>query len=214
MNRIITLVLAMAGLLLLVSCSTDDPRAENNPTLKPVADQVSVPEATGDDQSKADSSKPAEKVPSQAPAPKAEPSPTEKTIKPSVVFQAADLEGVLHNSGEWLGKGPVVINFWGTWCPPCRRELPHLMRLYAEYHPKGVEIVGLALRDTPDKVRNFLKQQNLDWVMLMGNPQIAMLFGLRSVPMTVFFDRNGKKVMEFRGLRSYEALKTGFEAIL
>ena len=54
----------------------------------------------------------------------------------------------------------------------------------------------------------------MDWVLLMGNREIALRFGLSGVPMTIFYDRDGNKVKEFRGLRDYETLKTGFEAII
>ena len=85
-------------------------------------------------------------------------SATDDTANSSVYFRAKDLKGTFHTADKWIGKGPVVVNFWGTWCPPCRKEIPDLIRLYKEYQPKGVEIIGLAVNDTPEKVGPFSKQ--------------------------------------------------------
>ena len=131
-----------------------------------------------------------------------------------VYFRAKDLDGIYHSSDEWIGKKPVVINFWGTWCPPCRKELPDLIRLYDEYNSRGVEIIGLAVNDQPGKVRDFSRQMGMKWVMLMGDREIAGMFGIRGVPMTIFFNSEGQIVQEFHGMRDYEAFKVGFEAIL
>ena len=138
-------------------------------------------------------------------------------LDPSAVsWTAPDIDGNLRSSSEWIGKKPVVINFWGTWCPPCRREIPDLVRVYEEYKPKGVEIISFALRDTPEKVRSFAAQANMDWVMLMGGDNEILVdynFG-GSVPTTIFLDRTGKEVGRFVGPRNYQTFKQAFEAIL
>ena len=70
-----------------------------------------------------------------------------------IQFTAYNLNGAPQHTSEWIGKGPVVLNFWGTWCPPCRREIPDLVRVYNELHPQGIEILGLAVRDRPNAQR-------------------------------------------------------------
>ena len=131
----------------------------------------------------------------------------------TISFDAPDPQGNVHSSSEWIGKGPVVVNFWGTWCPPCRREIPDLVKLYDEYKDKGVEILGLSLRDSPQQVLDFSAQNNMSWVLLVADPAIAVKFNIRSVPMTIFFDKDGNIVEQYKGLRSYEDLKKGFELI-
>ena len=129
-------------------------------------------------------------------------------------FEVFDIEGKLHGSSEWIGRQPVVLNFWGTWCGPCRKEMPDLIRLYDEYSPKGVEILGLAVRDHPQKIANYAEQMGVKWVLLMADQKAVFKYGAtRGVPTTVFLDRNGNELMRFIGAQPYEVLKTGFEAI-
>ncbi len=134
--------------------------------------------------------------------------------KTSADFELFDINGKPHRSSEWIGKQPVVLNFWGTWCGPCRREIPDLVRLYREYSPRGVEILGLAVRDHPDRIASFTQQFGVTWVMLMADNNTIFRYGAtRGVPTTIFIDRDGHEVMRFVGARPYDILKTGFEAI-
>jgi thiol-disulfide isomerase/thioredoxin len=136
---------------------------------------------------------------------------------PSVIsWKAVDVEGKEHSSKEWIGKQPVVINFWGTWCPPCRREIPDLVRVYQEYKNKGVEIISFAFRDTPQQVKTFASQHNMNWVLLM-QPDQQMLVDYQfsgGVPTTIFLDAKGNEVGRFVGPRDYQTLKQAFESIL
>ncbi len=137
------------------------------------------------------------------------------TVPSGVSFSAADIEGQMHHSSEWLGKQPTVINVWGTWCPPCRREIPDLVRVYSEYRDKGIEMVGLAVRDTPTKVRVFSSQNDMDWVMLVADPRTMTTLGqISGVPTTIFYDKEGNEVERFVGPRTYEVFKETFEKIL
>ena len=130
-------------------------------------------------------------------------------------FSAKDIDGKLRHSSEWLGKQPVVINVWGTWCGPCRREIPDLAKLYEEYKPKGVELISLAVKDTPERVRQYAGRNNMNWVLLMSEDQILIDYrATRGVPTTIFIDKNGNEIVRFIGMKDYETLKRGFEAIL
>jgi len=137
------------------------------------------------------------------------------SISSQFVFTATDIDGNQHTSDEWIGKGPVVVNVWGTWCGPCRKEVPDLVKLYEEFKPQGIEILGFAVRDTPDKVRNFSTSNNMNWVMMMGDQNSIETFGsIRGVPTTIFIDKDGKELGRFVGARSYKEFKEAFEAIL
>lgn len=141
------------------------------------------------------------------------------------LFTAYDIEGTLRSSNEWLGKQPTVVDIWGTWCPPCRREIPDLIKLYNEYHKRGLEIVSIAVeRGDPSQVAPFAKANGMNWVMLIGNQDHIKQFKVSGVPTTMFFDKdgnlamvtdvNGQKVDHFTGLRDYNTLKAAFDQIL
>ncbi len=133
----------------------------------------------------------------------------------SVVFQAYDLDGTLRRSSEWIGKQPVIVNIWGTWCPPCRREIPDMVKFYDEYRRKGIEIIGIAVRDTPQKVRNYANQQKMEWVMLLGDRNTVSSMGnISSVPTTIVLDSEGNEVERWTGPRSYEQFKEVADELL
>lgn len=140
--------------------------------------------------------------------------PSETTVS-FATWTAEDIHGVSRQATDWVGNQPTVINFWGTWCPPCRKEIPDLVKLYAEYNPKGVEIVGFAVRDRAANVQVFANEAGMNWVMLMGNDDVVDKYGpISGVPTTIFLDKNGKEVTRFVGAQSYETFKSAFEEIL
>ncbi|MEW6411097.1 MAG: TlpA disulfide reductase family protein [Candidatus Zixiibacteriota bacterium] len=130
------------------------------------------------------------------------------------VFKAYDLEGGLRDSREWVGKKPVVLNFWGTWCPPCRKEIPDLVKVYNEYTSDQIEMIGLAVRDSPENVRTFSEQNGMNWIMLMGDQNLGIRYGITGVPTTIFIDRNGNEIGRFVGPRDYQTFKDAFELAL
>lgn len=132
-----------------------------------------------------------------------------------VTFAALDTRGRLQESSQWIGKQPTVINFWGTWCPPCRREIPDLVRLYEEYHPKGVEIIGLAVNDKAANVEVFSSEAGMKWVMLMGDEDHAAAYGgITGVPTTIFLNKDGQEIGRVVGANTYEQFKPAFDSIL
>lgn len=142
-------------------------------------------------------------------------------------FEAYDTDGSLRKASEWVGKQPVVINFWGTWCPPCRHEIPDLVEVYDEYRHKGIEMLGIAFnnRDNAQTVNRYAKQQGMEWVLLLGDIQLAKDFEISSVPTTMFIGKDGKphKVWDpmtndstwrISGIRDKETFKKMFESML
>jgi len=134
---------------------------------------------------------------------------------------AKDVDGASHELSKWIGKQPTVVNFWGTWCPPCQREIPDLVKLYGEYKPKGVEIVSLAIERVQDPiqaatlVRGYASKAKMTWVMLMGAPEMVEPFKLSgSVPTTIFYDKNGNEIERFIGMRDYATFKAAFDKVV
>lgn len=111
----------------------------------------------------------------------------------------------------------VIIDIWGTWCPPCRREVPYFVKLQQNYGNKGLQIVGLTYERQPSPeaarkgVEAFAKAERVNYplVMLEGELQglLASLYGLRSFPTTYFFGKDGSMKHRLEGLHEYDALE-------
>ena len=117
-------------------------------------------------------------------------------------FSLKDLTGKSIQISAWSGKS-LVINFWATWCAPCRREIPLLKTVAAEWAGRDLKVLGIAV-DYPDKVRDFAGQFKIDYPVLIGDQDaldIAAKFGMTSpaFPFTVFTDRRGEVVALFVG---------------
>jgi thiol-disulfide isomerase/thioredoxin len=106
------------------------------------------------------------------------------------------LDGAPHHLADYGGK-LLVVNFWATWCEPCRREIPLLESIYRERGKNRLEIVGIAIDQREDVIK-YVSQQNLDYPVLIGEKgglEAASAFGMDVVlPFTVFADRGGRIV--------------------
>jgi len=117
-------------------------------------------------------------------------------------FSLADRAGKATPIASFAGKS-LIINFWATWCAPCRREIPLLESLEAEWAGRGVSVVGIAV-DFPDKVSEFADRLKIPYPLLIGEQDAldaAAAFGVSSpvFPFTVFTDRQGEVVALFVG---------------
>lgn len=189
--RVITLIFALLLPLALISCGGDEAESESSASAS----------ADGQTTTQPSSMKPLGQ--------------SQTVTKGNIAFEAYDLDGTLRRSSEWISEQPVIINIWGTWCPPCRREIPDMVKFYDEYRDKGIEIIGIAVRDTPQKVRNYANQQDMEWVMLLGDRgTVSSMGNITSVPTTIVLDRDGNEVERWTGPRSYEHFKETAERLL
>ncbi|MEJ2380358.1 MAG: TlpA disulfide reductase family protein [Gammaproteobacteria bacterium] len=134
---------------------------------------------------------PAAKAPAAAPggvavAHKNEPRPD---------FSLKDLDGKSHDISDWNGK-VVLLNFWATWCPPCRHEIPAFIKLQKEFGPKGLQVVGVAI-DQKNLVEEFRDTVGINYPLLVGDMNavdVSKRYGNQygEIPYTVFIDRQGR----------------------
>ncbi|WP_324780026.1 TlpA family protein disulfide reductase [Thiobacillus sedimenti] len=113
-----------------------------------------------------------------------------------------DLQGRAQPLSQWRGR-VVVLNFWASWCAPCRDEIPDFVALRAQFEPHGVEFVGIAV-DTAANVRQFLQQVSVSYPILIGEgaaQELARQLGdtQGALPYTIVLDRDGKVVLSHLG---------------
>ena len=116
-------------------------------------------------------------------------------------FTLIDIKGQQRSVDEWDGK-VLIINFWASWCSPCRKEIPVFNRLQQEYGPDGVQFVGIAI-DNKKAVRQFIQSTPMLYPVIIGEigaVKLSLEYGniTGTLPYTVFIDRQGK-IMSIAG---------------
>jgi thiol-disulfide isomerase/thioredoxin len=129
-----------------------------------------------------------------------------RTPLPVQDFRVTTLDGMTLSSADWRGK-VVMVNFWATWCLPCRAEIPELVALQDKYRDQLV-IVGISEDDIPpDLVRKFALDQKMNYPIAMTTPELEKVFpGVVSLPTTFILDREGrmakKQIGQLNGLHA------------
>ena len=128
-------------------------------------------------------------------------------------FKLATIGGEEFHLSDYEGK-VVLLNFWGTWCPPCRKEIPDLVNLQTKYNKNGLEIVGITLNSgSAEEIQKFAEQKKINYTILtdLDNSEtqaVANLYGqaigqtISSIPTTLVIDREGYIVKGYLGARS------------
>jgi len=132
-------------------------------------------------------------------------------------FSFPDVDGNNRNSNEWKDK-ILIINFWATWCPPCREEMPLFVEMQKRFAGQGVQFVSIAI-DEPGLVRDFYDIYEINFPTMIGGVEaikLANTLGNRfdSLPFTAIFDRNGNSIYIQAGQVTRETLTGKLQALL
>jgi thiol-disulfide isomerase/thioredoxin len=129
--------------------------------------------------------------------------PLDPTGKTAPDFTLQTLDGKNVSLSSFRGKG-VLLNFWATWCGPCKIEMPWFVELQKEYGSQGLQIVGVAMDDSSTQdIQNFVKEMGVNYPVLLGKEAVGQAYGgVDVLPTTFFIDRDGKIVAREFGLQS------------
>jgi thiol-disulfide isomerase/thioredoxin len=126
----------------------------------------------------------------------------DKPSQPLPAFNLPDSSDKPHDISEWRGK-ILIINFWATWCPPCKKEIPEFISLQNQYSAQGLQFIGVALEDK-ESVREYMNTVKINYPVLIAEDQgIALAFKLGdisgTVPFTVVVDQNNDIIYRHQG---------------
>jgi len=114
----------------------------------------------------------------------------------------------------------IILNFWATWCPPCRAEIPDMIELQKEYGDKNFTFIGIAVGDQLDRVKRFVENSGINYPIAMGNNSITSDYGkfikggMRGIPATFVINTKGEVLGHFVGSRSKEAFEQAIKDAL
>ena len=130
-------------------------------------------------------------------------------------FQLNTLDGQSITLSELKGR-PVLVNFWATWCGPCRGEMPYLQQIYEEWPADELVLLTVNVADSPSQVEEFMQSQGLSFTVLLDSgADVAQRYNVRGIPTTFFIDKDGViqeiKIGPFRSQAEIEAILSQLE---
>jgi peroxiredoxin len=128
-------------------------------------------------------------------------------------FELKTLEGKTVHLSDYRGQA-VLLNFWATWCVPCKEEMPWLVAFQKQYATKGLVILGIAMDSSADPVRKFTKKVELNYPVLLGNQRTADQYYVKGLPASIFIDRNGRITDQVPGGASRSFLENEIQLAL
>ena len=140
--------------------------------------------------------------------------PAEPSVR-LIDFTLPDLEGEHRTLSDWQGK-LIVLNFWATWCPPCRDEIPAFVNLQDHYGPRGVQFVGVAIDENQAQIREFHDYYFMNYPILLGTNhtmETMRAYGNRigTLPFTVLIDPEGMILQRKTGAYTHDELEQLFQ---
>jgi len=132
----------------------------------------------------------------------------EAESRPAPYFAAVTPEGKKVSLDDLKGK-LVILNFWATWCPPCRLEMPSMEKIYNEFKGEGLEVVAINFMEGPESIKAFLKENDLTFTVLMDKAgEISQSYGVHALPITFLIGRRGNVLARSIGYKDWHNKKT------
>ncbi len=137
----------------------------------------------------------------------------ERGVAPN--FRLTDLSGRPLELSSYSGK-VVLIDFWATWCPPCRKMIPHLKSLRAAYQGQGFEVIGISVGEDTGTVQSFAKSNGMSYpIAISGNGQTEQAYGgIRGIPTTFLIDKRGRIAQQYVGYHEKDVLEAEIKKLL
>jgi len=125
-------------------------------------------------------------------------------IAPPVDFKLKDIKGKSVRLSDFRGK-VVFLNFWATWCPPCKYEMPSMQKLYDKLRHKNFAMVAVDLQEPVSRVKDFIKKYELSFTVLLDSKgDVGRQFGILSIPSTFILDKEGGIIGKIFGPREWD----------
>ena len=129
-------------------------------------------------------------------------------------FTLKDMNGATVRLADYKGK-VLLLNFWATWCGPCRTEIPELVTLVDEHKAKGFEVVGVSIDDSPEQLRAFAQEMKMNYPSLLMLDDLDTAFGpMWALPTTFLIDRNGSICLKHMGPVTKEMVEREIKGLL
>jgi thiol-disulfide isomerase/thioredoxin len=129
-------------------------------------------------------------------------------------FSLKDMSGKTVRLSDYKGK-VVLLEFWATWCPPCRASVPGLEKLHKAYKDKGLVLLAVSMDEGGwDEVQSYVKESGITYTVLKGTEDVATKYQVRSIPMMLVLNKEGKITKRYLGMGSDEDLEKDIKASL
>lgn len=138
----------------------------------------------------------------------------QSNFKPAPDFTLVSIKGDTIRLSDYKGK-VIILDFWATWCPPCKEEIPHFKKLFAEKHETGLMIIGIVVNDEVSEVKRFVSENAVNYPVAMGNPQVEKAYGgINAIPTTFIIGKDMTIRQKVVGYREFSFFKKEVEKLL